>query len=119
MYNYLIITIALIAVCVAIAWCCPLPGTSRFANGPVLEGMISKPSVNCSYPFAAATHPPTDFAVEKQAEIARENERLSEKIHTDGTRELHQLSEGATCIDPLSGYDVPCTHAPSNVCSLG
>jgi len=119
MYHYLNVTLALTAVCVAIAWYYPLPGTSRFTSGTVTEGMISKPSVDCSYPFAAATHPPTDFAVQKQAEIARENASLSEKIHSDGTREVHQLSEGATCIDPLSGYDVPCTHAPSNVCSLG
>jgi hypothetical protein len=118
MYLKMMIVVALIAIGVVVTMRCPLPGTSKFSYGTVREGMISKPSFDSLYPFARATHPPTDFAVMKHAEIDMENARLSEKINKYGTRETHHLSNGAICIDPLTGYDTPCTHAPHNVCSI-
>lgn len=105
----------------------PLPGTSRFSQGTMLKGTMLKGTMlegmissrpTYSEKTIVTTHFPTDYAVDKQAEIERYNAQLSEKISREGTRESHQLSEGATCIDPLTGYDIHCTHAPSNVCSL-
>ena len=119
----IIVIIVIIFISIIISLLFPLLGTSKFKlYNHNKEGLTSKisikiPEFDISYPYLQATHPPTDWAVEEANKIEQQNINISNEIHKQ-SREAHLLSGGNICVDPLTGNDVKCKFAPSNVCSI-